>query len=96
MSVYSMKDKICDKLMSFSDCELAILRMQVDEAEAKIAKRIIKTDETQEMIAIVENFIKKKMFVMEVFLLMRYCLIRIKYTTKILICQITTFSLQMH
>ena len=55
-----MKGKVCDKSMSFSDCELAILRVQVDEAEEKIAKRIIKTDETQEMITIVENFIKKK------------------------------------
>ena len=58
-----MKDKACDKSMSFSDCELAILRMQVDEAEAKIAKRMIKTEETQEMISIVENFIKKKTLV---------------------------------
>jgi len=58
-----MKDKVCDKSMSFSDCELAILRMQVDEAEAKIAKRMIKTEETQEMISIVENFIKKKALV---------------------------------
>jgi hypothetical protein len=58
-----MKDKACDKSMSFSDCELAILRMQVDEAEAKIAKRMIKTEETQEMISIVENFIKKKALV---------------------------------
>ena len=58
-----MKDNICSKSMSFSECELVILRMQVDEAEAKIAKRMIKTDETQEMISIVENFIKKKSLV---------------------------------
>jgi hypothetical protein len=63
VSSYIMKDKACDKSMSFSDCELAILRMQVDEAEAKIAKRMIKTEETQEMISIVENFIKKKALV---------------------------------
>ena len=63
MYVYSMKDNICSKSMSFSECELVILRMQVDEAEAKIAKRMIKTDETQEMISIVENFIKKKSLV---------------------------------
>ena len=58
-----MKENVCSKSMSFSECELAILRMQVDEAEAKLAKRMIKTDETQEMISIVENFIKKKSLV---------------------------------
>jgi hypothetical protein len=55
-----MKDKVCDKDMSFSDCELAILRMQVDQAQEKIAKRQVNTPEIKQMIVIVEDFLKKK------------------------------------
>ena len=56
-----MKDKnICDKSMSFSECELAILRMQVDRAQEKMNKRVVNTPEIKKMITIVENFIKKK------------------------------------
>jgi len=56
-----MKNKnICGKNMSFSDCELTILRMQVDKAKDKISRRIVNTPEIKEMFEIVENFIKKK------------------------------------
>ena len=59
-----MKPKnVCNKSMSFADCELAILRMQVDEAQAKIAKRVLNTDEMQTIFKIVEDFIKKKSLV---------------------------------
>ena len=59
-----MKTKnICDKNMKFSDCELAILRMQVDQAEEKIKKRVVKSDDVQKMIKIVEEFLKKKQLV---------------------------------
>mgnify|MGYP000509762551 CR=1 FL=1 len=51
--------KIC-KDLSFEDCELAILRMAVDKAEEKIGKRIVNSDEVQQIIRIVENFIKTK------------------------------------
>jgi hypothetical protein len=54
------KQKVCDKNMSFSDCELAILRMQVDQAQEKIAKRQVNTPEIKQMIVIVEDFLKKK------------------------------------
>jgi hypothetical protein len=54
-----MKD-ICDKKMSFEDCELAILRVAVDNAENKIGKRIVNSPEIKGIISIVENFIKKK------------------------------------
>ena len=53
------KTKKC-KGLSFEDCELAILRMAVDKAEEKIGKRVVNSDEVQEIIKIVENFIKKK------------------------------------
>jgi hypothetical protein len=54
------KEKVCSKDMSFSDCELAILRMQVDQAQEKIAKRVVNTPEIKQMIVIVEDFLKKK------------------------------------
>jgi len=50
---------IC-KGLTFQDCELAILRMAVDNAEEKLAKRIVNSDEIKKMIVIVENFIKIK------------------------------------
>ena len=37
-----MKD-VCDKKMTFQDCELAILRVAVDKAEEKQGKQITKT-----------------------------------------------------
>jgi hypothetical protein len=50
---------ICTDL-NFQDCELAILRMAVDNAEEKLAKRIVNSEEIKKMIVIVENFIKVK------------------------------------
>jgi hypothetical protein len=51
--------KVC-KDLSFADCELAILRMAVDEAETKIARRVVNSDEVQKIIEIVEEFIRHK------------------------------------
>ena len=48
------------KDLTFSNCELAILRMAVDKAEKKIGKRIVNSDEIKKIILIVENFIKLK------------------------------------
>lgn len=53
----------CDNTMNFSECELAILRMQVDKAQEKIAKRVVNTPEIQKIISIVEKFIKNKKLV---------------------------------
>jgi hypothetical protein len=50
----------CDKKLSFQECELAILRTQVDQAQEKIAKRVVSSDEIQKVIRIVEDFIKRK------------------------------------
>ena len=55
-----MKEEICKRGDSFADCELAILRNQVDQAQEKIARRVINTPEVKQMISIVEDFIKKK------------------------------------
>jgi hypothetical protein len=46
--------------LNFSDCELAILRQAVDKAEEKIGKRVVNSREIQQVIAIVEDFLKKK------------------------------------
>jgi hypothetical protein len=40
-----MKPKNVCKDLTFNDCELAILRMAVDKAEEKIAKRVVQSDE---------------------------------------------------
>jgi len=55
-----MKPKNECKDLTFSDCELAILRMAVDKAEEKIGKRIVNSEDIKKIIQIVENFIKKK------------------------------------
>jgi hypothetical protein len=56
-------NKTCDNTMNFSECELAILRMQVDKAQDKIAKRIVNTPEIKKIISVVEKFIKRKKLV---------------------------------
>ena len=55
--------QVCDKNMSFQDCELAILRMQVDQAQEKMSRRIVESPETTKILKIVENFIKKRKLV---------------------------------
>lgn len=55
-----MKEKNVCKDLTFNDCELAILRMAVDKAEEKMAKRIVNSDDIKRIINIVENFIKIK------------------------------------
>lgn len=53
-------ENICDKSMTFQDCELAILRLAVDKAEEKMGKRVVQSDDIKKIIVILENFIKKK------------------------------------
>jgi len=50
----------CDKSLTFQECELAILRSAIDLAETKMGKRLVNTPEVQEMIQIVEDFLKRK------------------------------------
>ena len=52
--------KICNNKMSFEECELAILRMSVDLAQEKMAKRVVSSPKIQEMTTIVTDFIKRK------------------------------------
>jgi hypothetical protein len=54
------KDKNLCKDLSFADCELAILRMAVDQAEEKMGKRVVNSADVQKIIDIVEEFIKRK------------------------------------
>ena len=54
------KEKNVCKDLSFSDCELTILRMAVDKAEEKMGRRVVKSDDVQTIIDIVEEFIKRK------------------------------------
>ena len=58
-----MKNKTCDKSMTFDDCVLIILRTAVDKAQKKIGKRIISSPEIKKIISIVEEYIKKKKFI---------------------------------
>jgi hypothetical protein len=55
-----MKKEICDKTLSFEDCELAILRQAVDKAEEVQGEKKISSAETKKIITIIETFIKKK------------------------------------
>ena len=55
-----MKSKNICKELNFSDCELAILRIAVDKADEKMARRIVNSDEIKKIIKIVEDFIKRK------------------------------------
>jgi hypothetical protein len=52
-----MKQKIC-KDLNFSDCEMAILRMAVDQAEEKMGKRIANSEDIQKIINVVEDYLK--------------------------------------
>ena len=57
-----MKD-VCEKKMTFNECELAILRNAVDKAEKKKGRRNVNTSEIKEIIEIVESFLKKKQLI---------------------------------
>ena len=52
--------KLCDKSMTFQECELAILRAAVDKAEEKSGRAVANSLDVKKIISIVENFIKRK------------------------------------
>jgi len=54
------KEKNICKNLTFADCELAILRMAVDQAEEKMGRRAVNSEDVQKIIDIVEEFIKRK------------------------------------
>ena len=55
--------EICDKKMTFSDCELAILRAAVDEAEEQQGRKTANSPEIKRIIGIVEDFLRQKQLV---------------------------------
>jgi len=50
---------ICDKGLSFEECELAILRHAVDKAEENVGRKRINDPEIQRIIQIIEQFLAK-------------------------------------
>lgn len=54
------EEQICSKGQKGDECELAILRHQVDAAEEKMERRKVSNPEIKEMIKVVEEFIKRK------------------------------------
>lgn len=57
-----MKD-LCNKKMTFNDCELAILRAAVDKAEEIQGKKVANSPEVKQIIGIVENFLRRKQLI---------------------------------
>jgi hypothetical protein len=53
-------NSLCNNKMSFSECELAILRQSVDESELIKAKKIVMNDDVKKIIDILENFLQRK------------------------------------
>ena len=51
---------LCDKNLSFEDKELDILRNAVDSAEELAGKQVAQSPEVKEIIAIVEDFLRRK------------------------------------
>lgn len=51
---------VCNKSMSFGECELALLRESVDKIQKKTGRQTVKDPEIKDIIKIVEDFLKKK------------------------------------
>ena len=51
---------ICNSNLTFEECELTILRMQIDKSQSRIAREKINNPEIKKIFKIVENFIKQK------------------------------------
>ena len=54
---------ICDKKMTFNDCELAILRVAIDKAETKQGMKSANSIEIKRIIEILEKFLRKKQLI---------------------------------
>ena len=68
-----MKSKNVCKDLTFDDCELSILRMAVDKAEEKIAKRVVNSEDIKNIIKIVEDFIRRKNLIRKSKNLLTFC-----------------------
>ena len=66
--------ELCNNKMTFQDCELAILRHAVDEAEKINSSKLANSDSVKRMISILEDFlIKTKCICYGGTLLIIYC-----------------------
>ena len=54
---------LCNKQMSFEECELAILRQAVDSVDQIEGEELLRNPEVKEIITIVEDFLRKKKLV---------------------------------
>lgn len=55
-----MKKDVCEKSMSFDECELAILRVAADKAEKRTGRETVNSPEIKKIVSIVENFLRRK------------------------------------
>jgi hypothetical protein len=55
--------KICDDKMSFNECELAILRNEIDKNEKLNVNKLANSEDVKKMISILENFLIRKKLV---------------------------------
>ena len=58
--VNKFNTELCNDKMTFQECELAVLRQAVDEAEELHAKSISNNEEVKKMIEILEDFLIRK------------------------------------
>ena len=56
-------NNLCNKNMSFEECELAIVRQAVDKADDIRKKQAVNDDDIQKIIDILEQFLAKKKLV---------------------------------
>lgn len=61
--VNKFNTKLCDKKMTFDECELTILRHAVDETTMIKGKESVNNEDVQKMIIILENFLIKNKFI---------------------------------
>ena len=54
------ESELCNNKMSYRDCGLAILRSAVDESESIKKEKLVKSDDIDIIIRILEDFLKKK------------------------------------
>ena len=54
------KHKLCNKNMTFSDCELTVLRNAVDKSDKIMQKKNLQDPEIRRMLNVIEIFLKKK------------------------------------
>jgi hypothetical protein len=56
-------NELCNNKMSFQECELAILRQAVDESDLIKKKKMASSSSINEILVVVEDFLKKKQLV---------------------------------